>query len=143
LISPYNTSPVKTLDPTAAVPNHNYAPSYSEFNNISLRMRASLLIPLISVVILGLPLLATSFGIHGHARAHRRALTTKIETVTEVAIVTVTVDEGIANLVSGPSISTAINGTSIVSTPSTSTSATSTVITNFPAVRNNTTTDPS
>jgi hypothetical protein len=131
LISPYNTSPVKTLDPTAAVPNHNYAPSYSEFNNISLRMRASLLIPLISVVILGLPLLATSFGIHGHARAHRRALTTKIETVTEVAIVTVTVDEGIANLVSSPSISTAINGTSMFSAPAISTPAISTVIAYF------------
>jgi hypothetical protein len=46
------------------------------------------------LISVGLPLIDTGFGIHGYARAHRRALTTKVKTVTEITFVTVTVEEG-------------------------------------------------
>jgi hypothetical protein len=83
-------------------------------------MRSSLfLISLISAVMFAMPFLASGFGIHGHARAHnvnRRALVTEVETVTEIAIVSITVDEGAANAISTPAISTPA-----ISTPTPST----------------------
>jgi hypothetical protein len=103
-------------------------------------MRASLVISLISVV---MSLLAASFGIHGHARAHRRALTTKVEIVTEIAFVTVTVEEGVSATISTSALSTAINATSIVSTPTDSTPAPTSVLPNLQHPTPSPQTDPS
>jgi hypothetical protein len=108
------------------------AHSNLEFHNVSLKMRSSLfLISLISAVMFAMPFLASGFGIHGHARAHnvnRRALVTEVETVTEIAIVTITVDEGAVNAISTPAVSKNTDVTTAISAPAISTPPPSTVI---------------
>jgi hypothetical protein len=108
------------------------AHSNLEFHNVSLKMRSSLfLISLISAVMFAMPFLASGFGIHGHARAHnvnRRALVTEVETVTEIAIVTITVDEGAVNAISTPAVSKNTDVTTAVSASAISTPTPSTVI---------------
>jgi hypothetical protein len=108
------------------------AHSNLEFHNASLKMRSSLfLISLISAVMFAMPFLASGFGIHGHARAHnvnRRALVTEVETVTEIAIVTITVEEGAANVISTPAISKDTDVTTAISASAISMPTPSTVI---------------
>jgi hypothetical protein len=95
-------------------------------------MRSSLfLISLISAVMFAMPFLASGFGSHGHARAHnvnRRALVTEVETVTEITIVTITVDEGAVNAISTPAVSKNTDVTTAISAPAISTPTPSTVI---------------
>jgi hypothetical protein len=100
----------------------NLAHSNLEFHNVSLKMRSWLfLISLISAVMFAMPFLASGFGIHGHARAHnvnRRALVTEVETVTEIATVTITVDEGAVNAISkNTDVTTAISAPAISTPP--------------------------